>query len=135
MTDFPKYLREIAESFPSKAALAEAIGIQPSRLSHALKGTGSYTFNVENCLRLAKAANRPAGEVLRAAGKADVAELLEFLFPDAAAPPITAEQRRVIEDFESLTEQERSALRLLVFYRRRQKRQNARTARGRGGHT
>jgi len=60
--------------------LAKAIDINASRLSRALNGTDTHSFNIENCLRLAKLSGEPASEVLRAAGKGEIAELIESLY-------------------------------------------------------
>jgi transcriptional regulator with XRE-family HTH domain len=114
VTDFSKFLAGIAAEFPSKKALADAIGMSQPRLSHALSGEGAYTFSVENCLRLAKVSNRSPIEVLRAAGKDDVAELLAFLFPKAGRPTVTGEQRQLLDDWDLLDEDERKAFRLLI---------------------
>jgi transcriptional regulator with XRE-family HTH domain len=115
--DFSRYLDSVAAEFPSKKALAKAIGISQPRLSHALSGEGPYTFNVENCLRLAKVTNRSPLEVLRAAGKAEIADLLEFLFPKAGKPTIRNEQRLLLDDWELLGEDEQQAFRMLIHGR------------------
>jgi transcriptional regulator with XRE-family HTH domain len=115
--DFAAYLLEISKGFPSRKAFAEAIGVVPPRLSRVMAGEDAYSFNVENCLRLAKVANRPPGEVLRAAGKAEAAELLEFLFPKAGKPAVTADQKQLLDDWALLNEDERSAFRMLIHGR------------------
>lgn len=117
MNEFSSYLQQIAESFPSRKALAEALGISQPRLSHALGGAGGYTLNVENCLRLAKVANRPAGEVLRAAGKSEIADLLDFLYPRAGRPTMSGADRKHLDQWAALTDEEREAFTLLMSSR------------------
>jgi hypothetical protein len=79
--DFQRLLRQIlAEHFPGKGGqkrLAGKIGIDPSRLSRAVR-VGDYTFNLENCLRLATAGKRSPLDVLEAAGKHEEALLLKL---------------------------------------------------------
>src|SRR4029453_9799553 len=79
--DLPDMIREAAQHFGSKSALAHAVGINASRLSR-LAHHGEYSLNIENCLRLAKVAGLPASDVLRAAGKGDIADLIESLYDD-----------------------------------------------------
>jgi transcriptional regulator with XRE-family HTH domain len=121
VSDFSKYLQRIAEEFATKKALADAIGMGQPRLSHALSGEDGYTFNVENCLRLAKIANRPASEVLRVAGKGDIAELLEHLYP-RPGKRITGEQRDLLDDWALLDTDEQDAFRRLIRARAKEKR-------------
>jgi transcriptional regulator with XRE-family HTH domain len=120
--DFSKYLRQVEKQFGTQRALAEAIGITPQRLSRALAEGDGYTLNTENCLRLAKIANRAPGEVLRAAGKEDIADLLEFLFPKAGRPTITGHQRELLDDWELLNDGEQRAFKLLIHERAAQRR-------------
>ncbi len=77
--DFKELLARIARNFESKKALADALDIDPSRLSRAIT-KGDFPFNVENCLRLARVSGESPSEVLRAANNADVAELIESLY-------------------------------------------------------
>lgn len=116
--NFAAYLRGIAERFPSRKALAQALGITPSRMSRAMsQDRADFPLNVENCLKLAKIADRPAREVLVAAGKEDVADLLDFLYPRAGKRAITGDQRDLLDEWELLNEDERKAFRLLIHQR------------------
>lgn len=117
MNDFTRYLQQVADGFPSRRALAEALGISAPRLSHALSGNGGYTLNVENCLRLAMVANRPAAEVLRAAGKKEIADLLDHLYPRAGRPAVTGAERQLLDHWAALTDEEREAFALLMSSR------------------
>lgn len=114
MSGFSLYLRDVAAGFASQKALADAIGITPQRLSRALAGDGNYSLNTDNCLRLARAANRPAAEVLRAAGKGDIADLLEHLLPKAGRPTMTGEQRELLDKWESIRPDIRENLKALI---------------------
>ena len=80
MNDFTELLNRVAKDFPSRHALAKALKINASRLSRALNGTDPHPFNIENCLGLAKVSGVSASEVLRAANKGKVAELIESLY-------------------------------------------------------
>src|SRR5579885_1214122 len=85
VSDFKTLLNRIAAGFPSHRALATALGVTPSRLSRAMTGTGGeFPFNVTNCLRLAQLSGESASEILRAAGKKDVADLIEALYGSPA---------------------------------------------------
>jgi hypothetical protein len=71
--EFQELLAEVAKTYSSQKEFAEALGIDPSRLSKAIN-VGEFAFNPENCLRLAKLSGKPPSAILRAAGKADIAE-------------------------------------------------------------
>jgi hypothetical protein len=84
--------------------LAEAIELTPSRLTRAIKG--EYALDVRNCLRLAVAAGIPATQVLQAAGKADIAQLIERLYGEADS--VTAVEREHLRLWRALSEASRS---------------------------
>jgi transcriptional regulator with XRE-family HTH domain len=109
--NFKSFLNQIAERFPSRAALAKRLGITPSRLSRALN-TGDFPLNVENCLRLAKVSGEPPSDVLRAAGKGDVVDLIESLY--GAKSEFTWDERELLNEWRSLNERARMSLRTLV---------------------
>lgn len=75
MSELGALLQAQVRRFKTQTALAEAIGISQSRLGRVMRG--EYSLEVANCLRLAKVAGERPSVVLRAAGKADVAELIE----------------------------------------------------------
>ena len=78
--DFQSYLDQAAKHLGSQAALARALGVDPTRISRLLKGAGDYAhLNFENCLRLAAILDEWPAEVLRAAGHTEQAALLEQL--------------------------------------------------------
>lgn len=92
--DFKALLQAAARQFSSQHAFAQALGISPSRLNRALN-KGDYPLNALNCLKLASITGEPAGDVLRAAGKADVAELIEQLYGGGRAALTTAERELI----------------------------------------
>jgi hypothetical protein len=94
--------------------MADAIGITPQRLSRAMAEGDDFAFNVENCLRLAMVVNRSPGEVLRAADKGEVADLLEHLFPHAGRPVISGEQKQLLDDWARLDQEERDLYRRML---------------------
>jgi hypothetical protein len=79
-TDFQSFLDRAAKHLGSQAALAKALGIDPTRISRLIRGAGDYAhLNFENCLRLAAILDEWPAEVLRAAGHTEQAALLEQL--------------------------------------------------------
>lgn len=106
---FKELLKRIADRFPSKKAFAEAMDIDPSRLTRALN-TGDFPFNVVNCLRLAKISGESPAEILRTAGKADVAELIESLYGKDRTRLLTAEERELLDTWKGFTPDTRQAL-------------------------
>jgi hypothetical protein len=77
---FRLYLDRAAHHSGSQAALAKALGIDPTRISRLMRGGGDYAhLNFENCLRLAAILDEWPADVLRAAGHAEQAVLLEQL--------------------------------------------------------
>lgn len=82
------------QHYPSVRAMAAALEVKPSQLSRAM-GVRGQPFDVRGCLRLARATGADPGEVLRAAGKADIADLVEQLF-GTAPPLLTPEQQDVL---------------------------------------
>lgn len=78
--EFQRILRKAEQAYDfKKKDTAKAIGITASRYTK-LFGGKDYSLSVENCLRLAKIARVPPQSVLRAAGKADMANLLDQLY-------------------------------------------------------
>lgn len=108
--DFKALLNRIVGRYPSRAALAKELHITPSRLSRALN-TGDFPLNVANCLRLAKLSGDSPTTILRAAGKTDVAELIELLY---GKPEYSADERELVDAWRTLSPRARTALRSLV---------------------
>jgi hypothetical protein len=111
VTEFVEMLNRISERFPTRTAFAKALGINASRLSRALNDVGERPFNVKNCLRLAKVSGESPAEVLRAAGKADIAELIESLYgPEkTVTDPVVVS---LLAKWDHLTNDERNFMRV-----------------------
>lgn len=75
--------------YPSVRAFADALETDASRLSRGLP------FDVRGCLRLALLTGEPPSSVLRAAGKGDVAALIERLY-GSSPPLLTADEQRML---------------------------------------
>ena len=88
-----------------KQAFARAVRISPASLSRQLAGT-DRPLETEACLRIAHHAGVSASRVLRAAGRGEVADLLEDLYGE---PAIRRANRPGIE----LTISERDSLAIL----------------------
>lgn len=91
---FKELLREGAKKFASQQAFAEALGVSTARLNRALN-KGDYPFNVLNCLRLARVTDERPSDVLRAAGKGEIADLIERSYGNANA--LTASQQEALD--------------------------------------
>jgi len=108
---FKELLNRIAEKFPTRLAFSKAIGMTSSRLSRALN-EGDFPFNVANCLRLAKISGESPTEILRAAGKEDVADLIEALYGREAE--FTVKEREILEAWRAATPRAQEAIRSLL---------------------
>lgn len=112
-TKFQLLLQRTASRFRSEKALADRLGIGAPRLNRALN-KGDFSFNVLNCLRLADASGEHPSEVLRAAGKGDVADLIERLY-GVDAEPLASDEREVVELYRGLPDEVRQSA--LTFLR------------------
>lgn len=113
--DFSSLLQVVAAKFQTKKELADAIGISASRLSRALQNEGQYTFNVENCLRLADVSGESASDVLRAAGKGEIADLLERLYGGARPAALPSEERELVNRWRHLQADDQKNLKGIVW--------------------
>ena len=89
-TDLQTLLKRLVDRYGTQTALAKAIEITDSRLAKVLKGD-SGALSVLNCLRVAKVANISPSQVLRAAGKSEIAVLIEEMYGESAQPALTAD--------------------------------------------
>src|SRR4051812_1758742 len=96
VSEFSELLTRVVAAFPNRSAFAKAIGLNASRLSRALN-TGDFPFNVTNCLRLAQVSGEPPSKVLRAAGKGDVADLIETLYGRDRNALLSPEERELLD--------------------------------------
>lgn len=98
-------LKEIVPDYGSQAALGRKILVSASRLSRIMRGGDS--LEVVNCLRLADVTGRSASEVLQAAGKTEVHDLIQKLYGKArptTAPVLTVDQRTVLDLWDRISE-------------------------------
>src|ERR1051326_4636029 len=99
---FKELLSRVVDKFPTRLAFAKAIGMTSSRLSRALN-TGDFPFNVANCLRLAKISGESPTEILRAAGKKDVADLIESLYGKDRTRLLTTSEKELLDMWNAMT--------------------------------
>jgi plasmid maintenance system antidote protein VapI len=114
--DFQELLAEVRKGYSSQKEFAKALGIDPSRLSKAIN-LGEFPFNAENCLRLAKLSDKAPSAILRAAGKGDIAELIESLYGKQWTDLLTKEEQELLRAWQAQTPEEQQAL--LTLLRRR----------------
>jgi hypothetical protein len=129
LESFKDLLNRIAEKFETQKAMAEALDIDASRLTRALK-KGDFPFNVENCLRLAKLSGESPSAILRAADKAEIADLIESLYGRDRTRLLTPAEREVLDRFATLPPEDLELARRLLnrFFSGSAKRQRRRTA-------
>jgi len=104
-----KLLAELLATYGgTQKDFADAIGITRPHLSHLLSGAPQYaTISVELCLTIAEVGKTSASRVLRAANKADIAELIERLYGGPALvrtsdPSVSEADRRLLAKLKSL---------------------------------
>src|SRR5262245_559369 len=114
--DFRAYLDRAAARLGSKVALARALGIDPTRISRLMRGTGDYArLNFENCLRLAAILDEWPTEVLKAAGHTDQAALLEqFCGPASSDRAIKSSEWQLLQMWRELPAARQAAILTLL---------------------
>lgn len=100
----------IKQRFGTATALAAKLEMQ---LSPFTRGVALGKLNLVNLLKLAQAADEHPSIVLRLAGKAREAELLEAVY-GAAHEVITASEREVLTHWRQVTPRAREGLRLTI---------------------
>lgn len=98
----------IAERFHTNTAMATAMGLS---LTPFMRGVATGTFNVVNLLKLAKVTDENPSEVLRMAGKGDVAELIESLY---GATELSPKEREHLRRWRLLDDATRNAIGILM---------------------
>jgi len=94
---FKTLLRRLRKPYGSVKAFADALGIEPSRVSRATP------FDVRGCLKLAQLTGENPSVVLRAAGKGDIATLIEQQY-GAPAPKPGLDERELAEALHAIPE-------------------------------
>lgn len=103
VTDLQQLLRDVLkERGWTKTVFARTLGISLERLLKVLKEPKD-SFGVRNLLRLAEVSGRPASPMLRAANKADIAELIERLYGQDRATLLSATERELLAVWNTLT--------------------------------
>lgn len=113
--DFAGFLEELVEQYGgTQKALATALGLHESAISHWKDGPPG----VQHCLELARVTRTRASKILRAAGHAKVAELIEDLYGSAAIQQrptgLTPLEEKHIREWRALPIRERKALEVIV---------------------
>lgn len=89
MTDqqqaFKEFMDGLLKRYGTANKLAAALGLTATSLLRAAHD--QFTLNVENCLRLAAVSGELPSRILRLAGKADIADLLESLYGQQSLTP------------------------------------------------
>lgn len=114
MTDpFVAYMREWIARYGTADRLASAIGMTLSAFSRGVRN--QHTLGIESLLRFAKETSEPPGKVLRLAGKAHVAELLEDLYgtPDPSNR-LDGQQRELLQLWATISETDRASVKSIL---------------------
>lgn len=102
---FAAYLRALQQQHSTTVKeFAERLGVDPTHLSRAM-GNGQ-PFDAHGCFKLAKETGEPPERVLRAAGKAQLADWIAQFYgaskPQPKPAPLPPRLREVIEDWKSI---------------------------------
>lgn len=97
---FRALLKRLRKHYPTVRAFAAALEMDPSHLSRAM-GEGGQPFDIRGCLRLAQVTGENPTVVLRAAGKADIATLVEELYGPSHAL-LTPEQQQLLKSMDAI---------------------------------
>jgi hypothetical protein len=77
---FADYLRDLqVRNFRTVREFAEVLDVDPTHLSRAM-GTNSRPFDINGLFKLAEVTGENPSDVLRAAGKGDLADRIESLY-------------------------------------------------------
>lgn len=96
---FDRLLDGLKKRFTTDAQIAEATGVDVGSVS---RWRTQRTMDVSACFRIALALQWPAGEVLRAANKDDLAGLLDELYPRGET--MTLRTKRLVDLFTTMEE-------------------------------
>jgi hypothetical protein len=113
----------LVRRFGSRKRLAKAVGISLTALSRGVK---HRTYNLETCLKIATTTGESLDYVLRCAGKADTADLIDLLYGGAARARLEAD-KKFLEQWHCLSQEHKTALQTLL--QMLAERQRGRTAR------
>lgn len=118
--EFERFLDVLINRYGSGQRLAERMEMSLSaflRAAHAQR-----TFSIENCLILAEETGEHASQILRLAGKGDVADRIERLYGAAKPRTLDRKAQEILALWQGLSSAEQQAFRLLIKGRLRQRR-------------
>lgn len=101
----------LVRRYGSRDSLGKQIGMSGSRVGRAIDG--QYSFNILNCLRLASATGESPSVVLRAAGKNEVAVLIEEMYGKERAALAPADAQH-LQQWHALSPEKRAAITTLI---------------------
>jgi len=104
--DFKALIEGLRARFGTNAQIAAAVGMTESGFS---RGAKSGTFDVENCLQIARVSEAHPSHVLRISGKGKLADLIEELY-GPGTDALTTSQREVVELWNDIAEERRAGL-------------------------
>lgn len=133
MSPFARVLAELVDAFSSstdahakKTEFARLVGIHKSTLSHLLAGTSRPSTDA--CLRIAVGTETSPTDLLRAAGKVRIAQLLDEYYkpsdltPRPRAPRLTRAEQRVVRQWRALSQRGKLVIRIVLEGVRQQER-------------
>lgn len=109
-------LIEVRDRLGSNHALAQALGLSDSRTGRLLRGERE-SLNTLNCLKFAVLAERDPSEILRAAGKAEIATAIESMYGRSARPTTAAigpDEAGLLKAWRTLGASQQQTLRVLL---------------------
>ena len=115
-SDFQTLLDRAARRVGSQVALAKALGIDPTRISRLVRGSGDYArLNFENCLRLAQILDELPVDILKAAGHTEQARLFEQLCgPPSAERSLRSSEWQLLKMWRELPAARQAAILTLL---------------------
>jgi len=112
VTDLQKLLQSLLQTYGTKTALAQELGISLERLIKIMKDP-KESLGFANLLRLALIAGLPPSQVLRVAGKDEEADLLERAYGRKSGESLDA-QKSITQWWPDLSEKGVAALRTFL---------------------
>jgi hypothetical protein len=112
VTELQTVLTSLLARFGTKTALAKSLGMTLERLVKVMNDP-KESLGVANCLRLSKVSGLPPGQILRMAGKGEIADLLDVLY-GRTPPKGTDRDELVTQWWPSLSPKAKEALTTLL---------------------
>jgi plasmid maintenance system antidote protein VapI len=109
--EFVQLLKNEVTRLGSQRAVARGIGLTESRFGRVL--SGEHSLSVESCLRFSQLTGESPSRVLRAAGKASVADLIEELYV-VDGERVSQSENAMLGRFRNLTAKAQQTVRELL---------------------